>query len=57
MDLCGTLAAGGEVHVIHEEIRRDLDAVNEFLKSRKIEGMVLGTQFGTQLLNNCEVPL
>lgn len=57
MDLCGTLAAGGEVHVIHEEIRKDLDAVNEFLKERKIEGMVLGTQFGTELLNNCEVPL
>ena len=57
MDLTGTLAAGGEVHVIHEEIRRDLDAVNEFLNERKIEGMVFGTQFGTELLNNCEVPL
>lgn len=56
MDLCGTVAAGGEVHVIHEEIRRDLDAVNRFLTERKIEGMVLGTQFGTELLNNCEVP-
>ena len=58
MDIYPTLAAGGELHILEEAIRKDLPAIRDYLVRNRIQGMVLSTQIGMALLNAWpELPL
>ena len=50
-DLFAPLANGGEVHILSEEIRMDLDMIYDYLKANGITGMSMSTQIGMSLVN------
>lgn len=49
-DLLCPLAAGGAVYIMPEEIRKDVNAMYQYLADNKITGMTLSTQLGMTML-------
>lgn len=56
-DLFYPLAAGAEVHIFDELIRKDLDAMVQYIKDQKITGMTMSTALGMALLNYADLSL
>ena len=50
-DLFPPLAAGGELHILSEQQRMDLDIIYEYLTANAITGMTMSTQIGMSLIN------
>ncbi|MCQ2154174.1 MAG: amino acid adenylation domain-containing protein, partial [Bacteroidales bacterium] len=57
MDLLYPLMAGAEVHILQEELRRDLGAVRRYCVDNHIYGLTLSTAMGMALLNQYELPV
>ena len=51
IDVFPTLAAGGELHVYGEEIRKDLPGMRYYIVKNGIEGGTMSTQIGMTLLD------
>ena len=49
-DLLCPLAAGGCVHILPEELRKDMDGIYNYLKEQRITGLTLSTALGMTLL-------
>ena len=49
-DLLCPLAAGGCVHILAEELRKDMDGIYNYLKEQRITGLTLSTALGMTLL-------
>ena len=56
-DLLCPLAAGGQVHIFSETMRRDMDGMAKYVEKHGITGMTLSTQMGMALVNQYELPL
>lgn len=56
-DMLCPLAVGAEIHIINEDIRRDLDGMAQYISDHKISGMLVTTQVGMALLNTYDLPL
>lgn len=57
-DLLCPLAAGGQVHILPEELRKDLDGISQYVRANQITGMTLSTALGMALLNQfSDLPL
>ncbi len=56
-DLITPLACGGSVHIMPEEIRKDMDAMLEFIKEHKVNGMSMSTALGMTFVNSFDLPL
>ncbi len=52
MDFYPTLTAGGCVHIIAQDIRFDLTALNDYYMQHGISGTLLTTQLGYQFIKN-----
>ncbi len=50
-DLFPVLAAGGELHILGEDLRMDLDLIYEYLQANKVTGLTMSTQIGLSLIN------
>ena len=50
-DLFPPLAVGGELHILSEQQRMDLDLIYEYLNGNGITGMTMSTQIGMSLIN------
>ena len=58
IDIFPTLAAGGELHILADKIRKDIPAIRDYLVAHGIEGMTMSTQIGMALLDAYpDVPL
>ena len=51
IDVFPTLAAGGELHIYGEEIRKDLPGMRDYIVKHGIEGGTMSTQIGMTLLD------
>ena len=49
-DLLCPLAAGGCVHILAEELRKDMDGIYNYLKEQRITGLSLSTALGMTML-------
>lgn len=56
-DFYPILAVGGEMHIMPSEIRKDLDAIHQYLVDHKISVFGCTTSLMTLLLNNYDLPL
>ena len=56
-DLFYPLAAGATVHVLSETLRKDMDAMAQYIKENKITGMTMSTALGMALLNAFDLPI
>lgn len=56
-DLFGPLAAGGAVHILPEEMRQNMVALQKYLFANRITGGTFSTQFGLEMINQFELPL
>ncbi len=54
-DFFGPLVAGGEVHILNDEIRKDIMGIYNYINSNRITGMSISTSIGMALLNKLEV--
>ena len=54
-DLFYPLAAGAQVHVLGEEMRKDLDGMAAYIKENGITGMTMSTAIGMALLNQYDI--
>lgn len=52
MDFYPTLTCGGCVHIIAQDIRFDIEALNEYYLKNQITGTLLTTQLGYQFVKN-----
>ena len=52
IDIFPTLAAGGELHVLAEEIRKDLPSLRDYLVEKRIGGLTVSTQLGMAIVNS-----
>ena len=50
-DIFASLSVGGELHIISEEVRMDLDLIYAYLRDNKITGLTMSTQIGMSLIN------
>ena len=50
-DIFPTLAVGGELHILADEIRKDIPAIRDYIVAHGIEGMTMSTQIGMALLD------
>ena len=57
IDLFPPLAAGGQLHIISEELRHDLPAFHDYLVRHAITDGNFSTQFGMELINQFDLPL
>ena len=58
IDIFPTLAAGGELHILPEEIRKDVSRIRDYIVERGIEGVTMSTQIGMALIDAYpEIPL
>ena len=51
IDVFPTLAAGGELHILADGIRKDVPAIRDYIVAHGIEGMTMSTQIGMALLD------
>ena len=56
-DLLCPLAAGGQVHILSEDLRKDLDGMVNYFNQHHVTGMTLSTQLGMAFINQLELPL
>jgi non-ribosomal peptide synthetase component F len=56
-DLFYPLAAGAEVHVFDESIRKDMDAMANYIRENNITGLTMSTALGMTLLNQFDLPI
>ena len=56
-DLLCPLAAGGQVHLLSEDLRKDLEGMVNYLTTHQVTGMTLSTQLGMTFINQYELPL
>ena len=58
IDLFPPLVNGGKVHIINEEVRKDLDLTYKYIIDNKITNITMSTQVGMSLINlHPNVPL
>lgn len=58
IDLYTPLIAGASVHVLNEEVRKDLDLTYQYLVDHKITNICMSTQIGMSMINlHPDVPL
>ena len=50
-DLFPPLAAGGQVHILADELRKDPAAMDRYIREHGITGMTVSTQIGMALIN------
>lgn len=50
-DLLCPLAAGGEVHILSDKLRLDMDGMRNYFKENGITGLTMSTQMGMAMLN------
>lgn len=51
-DIFYPLMAGAEVHIVSDEMRKDMDAIHEYIDANGITGMTTSTAMGMLLLNS-----
>ena len=51
-DMVCPLSAGGSVHILSEELRRDMDGMYRYLQEHQITGFTLPTQMGMAMLES-----
>ena len=51
IDIFPTLAAGGELHIYREELRKDLQGMRDYIVANGIKGGTMSTQIGMALLD------
>ncbi len=56
-DVFPVLASGASIHIMPEEIRKDLDAMAAFLRDRKINGCGFTTSIAKLLLQGYDLPV
>ena len=56
-DLFYPLAAGAEIHIFDEAIRKDMDGMARYIKDNGITGMTMSTALGMTLLNQFDLPI
>lgn len=57
-DLLCPLAAGGQVHILPEALRKDLDGISQYIRENQINGLTLSTALGMAMLNQfSDLPL
>ncbi|MBQ2210600.1 MAG: amino acid adenylation domain-containing protein, partial [Prevotella sp.] len=57
LDLYPALTVGGTVHILNDEIRRDMPALVDYFKANNVKGCFLTTRLAQDLLNNFDLPL
>ena len=50
-DLISPLAAGGEIHILSEELRRDMPGMRDYFRTHHITALTLPTQMGMAMVN------
>lgn len=50
-DLLCPLAAGGEVHILSDKLRLDMEGMRNYFKANGITGLTMSTQMGMAMLN------
>ena len=50
-DLICPLAAGGEIHIISDELRKDMAGMNDYFRAHRINAMTMSTQIGMAMVN------
>ena len=50
-DLIPPLAAGGEIHILSEELRKDLEGMRDYFVLNQVNGMTMPTQIGMALVS------
>ena len=56
-DLFYPLAAGAEVHLLDEDLRKDMDGMARYVAANGITGMTMSTALGLALLNQYDLPI
>jgi amino acid adenylation domain-containing protein/non-ribosomal peptide synthase protein (TIGR01720 family) len=57
-DLICPIAGGGSVHILSEEIRKDMDAMVDFFKQNNITGLSMSSPLGMTMMNSYpDIPL
>ena len=54
-DLFYPLAAGAQIHILGEEMRKDLDSMAAYIRENGITGMTMSTAIGMALLNQYDI--
>ncbi|SMC86734.1 non-ribosomal peptide synthetase [Sporomusa malonica] len=56
-DLFVPLTLGGQLHIVSEDMRQDMQALHRYLIAHNITDGAFSTQLGTELINQFDVPL
>lgn len=56
-DLFTPLIVGAQLHIISEEMRQNIHTLHCYIQEHKITGGTFSTQFGTELINQFDLPL
>ena len=56
-DLFYPLAAGATIHVLNEEMRKDMDGMARYIEDHHITGMTMSTALGMALLRQFDLPI
>ena len=56
-DLFYPLAAGGQIHILDEALRKDMDGISDYIVRNGITGMTMSTAIGMALLNQYDIKL
>lgn len=57
MDIFLPIAAGGETHILSEDLRKDLGGMARYIKEHEIYGCTMSTAIGKALLNTYDLDL
>ncbi len=57
LDLYPTIAAGGSLYILSEEVRKDIPVLIAYLSDHHIKGMFLPTKFAQMVFENNDLPL
>ena len=58
VDLYSALIAGASIHILNEEVRKDLDMTYQYIIDHKVTNLCMSTQIGMSLINlHPDVPL
>ena len=57
MDIFLPIAAGGETHILSEDLRKDLGGMARYIKEHEIYGCTMSTAIGMALLNTYDLDL
>ena len=56
-DLFYPLAAGAQIHILGEEMRKDLESIGKYIRDNGITGATMSTAIGMALLNQYDISL